>query len=99
MVDEKSESASPPACQTKLPQKGSTHHVLARVGAVHVVGAVGVDSHVDVDGSAGVVAGEDGLELDEAVIVGGLKTAKEGGVQVAVVGFEVAAGRDARVDT
>lgn len=55
---------------------------------------------VNVGGSAGVMTREDGLELQDAVLVGFLQTTKEGGVQVGgVVGVAVAAGRDTRVDT
>lgn len=47
------------------------------------VGRVGED--VDVGSAAGVVAGEDGVELGDAVFVGFLDTAEEGFVEVALV--------------
>lgn len=55
---------------------------------------------VDMRGSAGVVAGEDGLELRDAIRVGALNSAKPGVVDVCVVGaVTVAACDDARIDT
>ena len=55
---------------------------------------------VDVRGTAGVVAREDGLELHDALLVAGLDTAQEGRVEVAGVGgVAVAAGLDTGVDT
>jgi hypothetical protein len=55
---------------------------------------------VDMSGAAGVVTREDGLELHDAVGVGLLQTAQEGGVEVClVVGVTVAVGDDAGVDT
>lgn len=54
---------------------------------------------MDVGGAAGVVAGKDGVELDDAVFVGLLDTAEEGFVEVAlVVGVAVTAGGDAGID-
>ena len=37
---------------------------------------------VDVRGAAGVVAGEEGGELGDAVVLGWLEAAEEGGVEV-----------------
>ena len=55
---------------------------------------------MDVRGTAGVVAREDGLELDDTLLVAGLDTAQEGRVEVAGVGgVAVAAGLDTGVDT
>ena len=55
---------------------------------------------MDVGCTSGVVAREDGLELDDALAVGGLDSAQEGGVEVCRVGgVAVAAGLDAGVDT
>jgi hypothetical protein len=55
---------------------------------------------VDVGGTAGVVTGEDSLELDDTVVVGLLETTEEGSVDVGVVvGVPVSAGDDAGVDT
>lgn len=68
------------------------------VRLAHDVGRVGqdlrvlADQQVDVVGAALVVAGEDGVELDDAVGVGLLNTAQEGGVEAAL-----AAGGDTRV--
>lgn len=74
--------------------------VVAAEGAVGVEGGVGVDHDVDVGGTAGVVAGEDGLELGDAVRVGLLDAAEPGVVDVGLVGaVAVSAGHDARVDT
>lgn len=53
-----------------------------------------------VGSTPGVVAREDGLELDDAVLVAGLDSAQEGGVEVSCVGLvAVAAGLDTGVDT
>ena len=41
---------------------------------------------VDVCGTAGVVARENGLELHDTIAVAGLDTAEESGVQVGCVG-------------
>lgn len=55
---------------------------------------------VDVCGSAGVVAREDGLELGDAIRVGSLDSSKPGVVDVCVIrAIAVAARDDARVDT
>lgn len=63
-----------------------------------LVGGVGED--VDVGGAAGVVAGEDSLELGDTLLVGLLETTEEGGVEVGVVvGVAVAAGGNTGVDT
>ena len=54
-----------------------------RVGfvcAVGVDGAVVVRDDVDVRRAAGVVAGEDRVPLGDAVIVGRLEAAEEGGI-------------------
>lgn len=63
-----------------------------------LVGGVGED--VDVGGAAGVVAGEDGLELGDTLLVGLLETTEEGCVEVGlVIGVAIAAGGNTRVDT
>lgn len=68
--------------------------------AVLVDGDVGVDEDVNVGGTAGVVAGEDGVEHGHAVLVCLLDAAEEGLVNVArVAGVTVAVGHHARVDT
>lgn len=55
---------------------------------------------MDVRGTAGVVAREDGLELDDTFLVAGLDPAQPSRVEVAGVGrVAVAAGLDAGVDT
>lgn len=55
---------------------------------------------VDVGSTAGIVTGEDSLELDNTVGVGLLETTEEGRVDVAlVIAVAVSAGDDARVDT
>ena len=60
----------------------------------------GMGRTVDVSSTAGVVAGEDGVELHDTIRVGLLDTAEESGVQVgAVAGVTVAGGSHARVDT
>jgi hypothetical protein len=54
---------------------------------------------VDVGCTPGVVAWEDGLELHDAVLVAGLDSAEEGGVQVGCIGVvAVPAGLDTGVD-
>lgn len=54
---------------------------------------------MNVGGTAGVVAGEDGLELDHAIVVAGLDTAQEGCIEVGGIrGVTVAAGFNAGVD-
>lgn len=70
-------------------------------GAVGVGGGVEVDEDVDVWGTAGVVAGHEGLEEGNAVVVGLLDATEESGVEVGGVGggVAVAAGGDAGVDT
>lgn len=73
-------------------------HVAAGVGAVVLVSTIeGVHSHVKVDSSAGVVAGEDGLELNIAALVSCLETSQECGVEVALVVRKVTGRSDARV--
>ena len=75
--------------------------VRGRVGLDRVVGEHGrVDVHHDVDmvGATGVVTREEGFELGDAVGVGLLETAEEGGVQVGGVTVAVPAGGDAGVD-
>lgn len=62
-------------------------------GAIGHQGRVCVRQQVGVDGTALVVAGEDGLELDDTVVVGELDTTEEGGVQAGLAGL------DAGVDT
>lgn len=55
---------------------------------------------VNVSSTAGVVAGEDGVELYDTIGVGLLDTAEESGVQVGgIAGVAVAGGSHARVDT
>lgn len=49
-------------------------------GAVGVGGGVEVDEDVDVGGAADVVAGDEGLEEGDAVVVGLLDAAEESGV-------------------
>lgn len=68
-------------------------------GVVGEDGRVGrVDEDVDVIGAREVVAGEDGLELRDAVLVRLLDTAEPGRVDIVGVGLvAVAAGHDARV--
>lgn len=51
---------------------------------------------VDVDCTSGVVAWKDGLELDDTILVAGLDSAQEGGVEVGCIGFVAVA---ARLDT
>lgn len=55
---------------------------------------------VDVDGTSGVVAGHDGVEGDDTIIIGEVD-ATEGGVagSVGVVGVTVTTGADTTVDT
>lgn len=69
-------------------------------GAVGVGRGVEVDEDVDVWGAAGVVAGHEGLEKSDAVVVGLLDATEESGVEVGGVGggVAVAAGGDAGVD-
>ena len=70
-------------------------------------GVVGVDSgiervrhDVDMGGAAGVVAREQGIELDDTVLVGLGDAAEEGLVDVGrIVGVAIAAGNDTRVNT
>lgn len=64
-------------------------------GVVWEEGGVEVGEKVRVDGTAGVVAGEYGVEVDEAVGVGALDAAEVGGV--VSVGGVVARGRDSTV--
>lgn len=72
----------------------------ATVGAVAEDGAVEVSQDVDVGGTAGVVTWEDGGELGDTVILGGLETTEEGGVDVrGVRAVTVAACDNAGVDT
>jgi hypothetical protein len=55
---------------------------------------------VNVDGTAGVVARENGLELDNALVVAWLDSTQEGSVEVGSIGrITVAAGNYAGVDT
>jgi hypothetical protein len=55
---------------------------------------------VDVGSTACVVAGEDRLELDNALVVTGLDTTEESSVEVGGIGrVTVAAGLDTGVDT
>lgn len=55
---------------------------------------------MDVGSTAGIVAGEDSLELDDTVLVGLLETAEEGRVEVGlVIAVAVSVGDDTRVDT
>lgn len=55
---------------------------------------------VDVGGTAGVVAREDRLHIDNTVLVTGLDTAEPGGVDVGLIGgVTVTAGNDTGVDT
>lgn len=71
----------------------------ASVGAVAKHGTVEVRKDVDVGGAAGVVAGKYGGKLGDAVVLGGLEAAEEGGVEVGGVGgVAVAVGYDAGVD-
>lgn len=73
---------------------------LVAEGAVGVEGGVVVDHQVDVGGTGGVVAGEDGLELGNTILIGGLDAAEPGLVDVGLVGgVTVTAGDDAGVDT
>lgn len=64
-------------------------------------GVIGVVcEHVDVSGTAGVVAGEDGLELSDTVDIGLLDTAEEGCFEVGgIVTVSVAPSSDTTVDT
>ena len=72
----------------------------AGVGAVGLDGAVEVGEDVDVWCAASVVPGEDGGELRDAVVLGGLQAAQEGRVEVGgVTGVTIAGGDDAGVDT
>lgn len=69
-------------------------------GLVGEQSGVGVDHDVDVGGTAGVVTGEDGLELSNTIIVGQLDTTQPGVVDVGLVGaVTVAAGNNTGVDT
>lgn len=71
----------------------------AVVGAVAEDGAVEVREDVDVWGAAGVVTGEEGGELGDSVVLGGLEATEEGGVEVGGVGgVAVSGGDDAGVD-
>ena len=55
---------------------------------------------VNVGSTAGVVAGEDGLELDNTLVVTGLDTTEESCIQIGGIGrVAVAAGLNPRVDT
>lgn len=55
---------------------------------------------VNVGSTTSVVAGEDGLELDNALVVTGLDTAKESCIQIGSIGrVAVTTGLDSRVDT
>lgn len=63
-------------------------------------GISGVSITVDMGGTAGIVTGEDGLHVDNTVLVTGLDTAEPGSVEVGSVrGVTVAAGNNAGVDT
>lgn len=67
-------------------------------GSVGVHGGVGVDQDVDVGGTAGVVAGEEGLELCDTVRVRRPNSAQEGLVEVAcVAAVAVSGSSDTRV--
>jgi hypothetical protein len=63
-------------------------------GSVAVDGGVGVNQQVDVSGAGGVVAREDGLELDNTVGVSLLDTAEESLVDVGLIGGVAVAGSD-----
>lgn len=65
----------------------------AGVGAVALQSRVLVNDGVDVGRATFVVAGEDGVELGNTVVVGGLEATQEGAVQAAL-----ASSVDARVD-
>lgn len=67
-------------------------------GAVGVCLSVGVHHDVDVRGPAHVVAWEEGVERDGAVVVGHLETAEEGRIPVGLIAVAVAVDGDARVD-
>lgn len=55
---------------------------------------------MNVGSTASVVAGEDGLELDNALVIAGLDTAEESSIQVGGVGrVTVATGLNTGVDT
>lgn len=57
------------------------------VGPVVIEGTISrlMSNEVDMDGATGVVAREKGDELDDALVVGLLKAAKESGVDVTEV--------------
>lgn len=63
------------------------------VGVVVVDGGVRGGLQMDVDGTAGVVAWENGVELHDAFVIALLHTAAVGGIEASLSG-----GRDARVD-
>ena len=55
---------------------------------------------VNVGGTTGVVAGENGFEPDNALVVTALDTAEESSVQIGGIGrVAIATGLDSRVDT
>jgi hypothetical protein len=75
--------------------------VAAEQGAVSADGGVVgvVYKHVDVGGTSGVVAWEDGLELGDTVGIGLLDTAEESGFEVrSIVAVSVALSSDAAVN-
>lgn len=77
-----------------------TSIVVHAQGLVGEQRGVGVNHDVDVGGTAGVVAREDGLELSNTIIVGQLDTTQPGVVDVGLVGaVTVAAGNNTGVDT
>lgn len=54
--------------------------------AVALDGGVGVCEQVGVDSATGVMTREDGLELDDAIVIGKLNTTQEGGVDTRLAG-------------